>query len=306
MHRTVVEVHVKLDDLLNEIDASDSQNLDGIKKSIREIAIKYKDLENETRALIKRTAQQAERVHRMATRALEKILAPQDAISCMENNFQSLIDQVDGVKLRHAEMCESLREEARRAKEAKAQNDEGAKRAEELREDAESWAIMAIPDFNLIRAPVTLAKEFAGDNSDDETAVKVLKGTGGALMGLGFGIGLTAISPFFLAYSAVCGARLAVLSRSWSKTFKDIEGQIVDVHDIIDNSSECLNNVKSSLLNLNTDIAQWNPSIQAGTVNIIFTDIADSSNELRKTCEQYEESLKSNKKRLKEITGTNQ
>lgn len=302
MHTSVAEVHGQLEGLMREIDASESRDLDKVKTAIRAIAAQYKVLEGETRALVRRTAYQGKRLHDAAQRVLQSKLKPEDALSSMDVNFQSLLSELDEVKMKHATVCGDLKEQACNARAAKEKNAERAKRAEDLKDNAEMCAILAIPGAGLLGAPIVLAKEFAEDDlDDDETAKAVLKGAGGALLGIGLGVALTAISPLLLGYSAICGARLAWLRQSWSNKFKDIEGKIIGVHDIITESNECLHEIKSSLHNLKADIAQWNPSVQRDTVQTIFEDICNSSTELSNACQKYEQSLQSNKNRLKQI-----
>jgi hypothetical protein len=302
MHTTVAEINTQIESLLNEIDASQSRDLDKVKTAIRTIAVEYKNLEDETRALVKRTAHQGKRIHDAAKRVLRKTTTPVEALCSMDVNFQGLSLELDEVKKKHHSVCLNLKEQAFQAKVAKEKNDERAEKAESLKDDAQLSALLAIPGVSLIGAPIAIAKAFAENDSDDETAVAVLKGAGGAVVGLGLGLALTAISPFLLGYSAVCGARLAALSRSWSQQFKDIEGKIMCVHDIIDDSNQCLSDIKSALRNLKDDMYQWDHTLQKDAVKYVFEDILNSSNELRDACDEYEQNLKSNKKRLHQLT----
>jgi hypothetical protein len=303
MHTTVTEINAQIESLLNEIDASESRDLDKVKIAIRTIAVEYKNLEDETRTLVKRTAHQGKRIHDAAQRVLQKTTTPVEALCSMDINFQGLLLELDEVKKKHHSVCFNLEQQAKVAKVANEKNDERARKAKDLKDDAECCAILAIPGACLIAAPIVLAKAFAEDDSDDNTAVAVLKGAGGAFVGLGLGLAITAISPFLLAYSAVCGARLAALSRSWSHKFKDIEGKIMCVHDLIKDSNQCLSDIKLALRDLKDDIHQWDHTLQTDAVKYIFEDILDSSNELCDACDKYEQSLESNKKQFHQLTG---
>ncbi|CAF0874284.1 unnamed protein product [Didymodactylos carnosus] len=231
------------------------------------------------------------------------MLRPDEALNDMGTDFESLMDHLDRVKNRHAKVCTGLEEQARCAKKAKERNDERAKQAEELKVHAKISAVLSIPGVSLLGAPVATAMICANGSSDEEqgTGAKILKGAGGALLGVGLGVVLTAISPFLLGYSAICGAKMAVLSKSWSRTFKDIEGQIGQVQDLIEESSERLNDIKSSLTDLKLEISKCNPLVRPEKVLSDFENILNSSIDLQLACDNYENNLKS--KQLKQIVG---
>lgn len=304
MHKKVVDVKKNLDELFHEIDAQESRELKQIKKSIGEIAIRYRLLEDKATSLVEQTLNTAADVKEAANRAIRKDISVLHALKSMDIDFQSLQNEMENVRENHIVLKENLIEQADRAKCAKETNDQRAAKAEQLREDAQLTAIFSIPGAALLAAPVALAVTFAEDSDEDDvTVTKVCKGVGGFLLGVGAGIGITAISPLLLAYSASCGVRLAALSRQWSAKFQDIEGNIREVAGLFETLTDSLRTIQNGIKNLAKDITKGTPKSGDEDINCILKDVADKSEKLQASCETYQNYVQSNKIQMKKLVG---
>lgn len=284
-HKGLRQINTMMDDLMRQIQVHNSSELKTILKDLEKIAKRYRLLEYNTLGLVTKTNMACDDVRSAAEAALQEELTALEAIQCMNQDFQGLQKSMKEILERHSDISTDLKLQAQLAREAKERNDELQQLAEERRDDAETFGIVAIPGVALLGGPVVGAK--LASEAVDNAALKVLAGVGGAVGGLLGGIVTTLISPLLAGWAIRC----AVLGRKWSETFTDLSDRILDVEQAIADSACHLVDINTAIGQIEEHVARCSKSTSPGLFKMHLKRIIGSCQTLTNHCEEYRASL---------------